>query len=175
MSRYPAIAAGQRITTNLLNAMIPVVIDKPSATSRSSTTTVADDPDLTYTLGANGMYLVEFYIKYSTPGPSGTAGFKTQWTVPSGASGNRTCMGPGSSQNDGGADNISMHSGVHGYTTAETYGSRGTSTNQLLAIETSIVTTTSSGACALQWAQQTSNASATSVAVDSFMRIVQLA
>jgi hypothetical protein len=175
MSKYPAIAAGQRITTNLLNAMIPEIIDKPAATSRTSTTTVSDDPDLTFTLAANSMYFVEFFIKYSTPGASGTAGFKTQWTVPSGAGGNRTALGPGSTQTDSGADNISVHSGVHGFTTAVTYGSRGTTSNQLMAIETALVTTTSSGTCALQWAQQTSNASATTVAADSFMRVTQLA
>jgi hypothetical protein len=175
-NQYPVIAAGQRITTNLLNAMIPVVIRKPSSTARTSTTTLADDPDLTFQLAANSVYFVEFMIKYATPGASGTAGFKTGWTVPSGASGNRTSVGAGSAATDTGADNMATHTGVHGYATAETYGSRLTSTtNQLWLIETSTVNTSSAGTCAFQWAQQTSNASATTVFSDSIMRITQLA
>lgn len=175
-NQYPVITAGTEVDVTLLNAMIPVVIRKPADTSRTSTTTVADDPDLTFKLGANSIYFVEFMIRYAAPGASGTAGFKTAWNVPSDAAGLRTCMGPGSSATDTLADNISMHSGVHGYSTTITYGSRSTSTsNQLWAIETAVVTMTTAGPCALQWSQQTSNVAATKVAADSIMRITQLA
>lgn len=174
-NQYPVIAAGQRITSSLLNAMIPVVVRKPSTTARTNTTTLADDPDLTYVLAANSVYYVEFYIKYAGQMTSAT-GFKTAWTVPSGASGTRSAIGPGSAANDGSADNISMHSGIHGYTTAVGYGGRSNSdSNQLIVLESSVVNTSSQGACTLQWAQNTLNAShAASVFSDSFMRITQL-
>lgn len=175
-NQYPVIAAGQRITTNLLNAMIPVIVRKPSTTTRLSTTTPTDDPDLTFTLAANSVYFVEFYIKYAGQMTSAT-GFKTAWTVPSGASGTRSAVGPGSAATDASADNIAMHSGIHGYATTVSYGGRSNSdTNQLLAVETSLMSTTSAGACTLQWSQATSNAShAAGVFSDSFMRITKIA
>lgn len=175
-NQYPVITAGERITAELLRSMIPVIVRKQTNTARSSTTTLTDDPELTFSLGANSVYFVEFIVKYATPGASGTAGFKTAWTTPSGASGNRTALGPGSSASDSNADNISMHSGIHGFTTAVIYGSRSTSTsNQLALIETAVVTTSSAGTCAFQWAQQTSNGSNTTLFGDSIMRVTQLA
>ena len=172
--QFPNITAGRRITTGLLRQMIPVIVVKQTFTSRTSTTTAADDPELTFPLEANSTYLVEFAVKYNTPGPSGTAGFKTIWTVPAGAGGSRTALGPGSTQTNSNADNISMRSGVHGYTTEVAYGSRN-STSQLALWESAVVTTSNAGTCALAWAQQTSNATATTVLGGSYMRITQLA
>lgn len=175
-NQYPQINAGSRITAALLMSMLPVEIRKPSQTARTSTTTYADDPDLTFELAANAVYWVEFIINYATPGPAGTAGFKTAWTVPSGATGNRYVNGPGDSQNDGNANNISGRFGTHAFTTAIGYGSRGTSTTSGLGVrEWCVVNTTSGGTCALQWAQQTSNASATTIFADSLMRVRRMA
>lgn len=171
MSQYPVIAAGQRITTSLLNAMMPAYVNKGTNTVRTSTATLADDPDLTYQLAANASYFVEIYIKYDTTDATHTT-IKTAWTVPSGATGTRTALGSGSTQTSD--DNVSSRHGVHNFTTAVTYGER-TGGSQMWALETAVIDTTSAGTLALQWAQVASSTSSVTVHTDSFMRIKQLA
>lgn len=176
-SIYPSPLAGQRVTAALLQAMLPTIIVKTASTDRSSTTTLADDPELTTTLAANAIYFVEFFLFFA-----GNLGdMKTAWTVPSGATGNRSAIGPGSNA-DGGTsnamDNISGRFGVHGYSTTVAYGGRTTgstaSLSQEAAIETSLMTTTNAGTCAIQWAQVTSNANATRMASGSLCRITRI-
>ena len=55
--QYPAISAGTTLTAALLSSMLPTVAWKTGDTSRSSTTTVADDPDLSITVSAAGTYI----------------------------------------------------------------------------------------------------------------------
>lgn len=171
-SNYPTWAAGDPISASMLNYTQGDVIVKTSATSRTTTTTLADDPDLTTTLDANATYLVEFFLHMVSP--TGVL-IKTAWTVPSGATGNRHVIGVGSSATDANSDNISSRSGVHGFTTSVTYGTRGANTNQIGAVETAIVTTTSSGTLAIQWAQVTSSATAAQMSAGACMRVKRVA
>lgn len=171
MSQYPVIPAGSRITAGLLSSMLPVFVRKASDTSRASTTTVTDDPDLTTTLEANAMYRVTFWIHYSA---AAAGGFKTQWTVPSGASGLRSCWGVGTSPTSTTDPQGDGRWGVHGFTTATSYGTRD-STNQVLAKEEGDIVTTSAGTLALQWAQTASSATATRVVSRSFLLVRRLA
>lgn len=174
-SLYPNYTAGQRLTAADLQAGQFLVVTKTLNTDRSSTTTLADDPDLTFELDANAVYIVEFYLSYA-----GNLGkLKTAWTTPSGASGNRTAMGPGSNATDTNSDNLSTRAGVHGYSTTVVYGNRcgGVTTpslNQSIAIETSLLTTSSAGTCAIQWAQNTSKTDATRVAAGSWARALRI-
>lgn len=173
MSRYPTIYAGQRITGTLLQSMMPDEIQKLVNTDRASTTTLADDPDLTTTLDANARYFIEFEIWYAATVASG--GIKTAWTVPSGTSGNRSAMGL--------ADSVSStipegsgRFGVHAFTTSVAYGDRQSSTNLIVAKECALLTTSSSsGTCALQWAQNVSDAANCRMGAGSLMRVTRLA
>lgn len=171
MAIYPNPTAGQRLSAALLASMLPTVVYKTAATDRSNTTTFADDPELTTTLAGSAVYIVEFYLFYA----GNTGLMQTKWTVPAGATGNRSAMGPGSAATDANSNNISMRSGVHGFSTAVLYGNRGTgSLNQSIAVETSLVTTTSNGTCALSWTQGTSNAASTRMAAGSWMRVTRI-
>lgn len=172
MAKYPVPRVGQRATSALLLSLMPDTIYKTADEDRNSTTTLTDDDELTTTLQANSVYLVEFELHYAT---LNVAGFKTDWTTPAGSSGLKSVLGPGSTQTEGTANNISGRFGVHGYATVVTYGNRDSSTNQLVARETSLITTTSSGTVAIRWAQNASNAGATRVAAGSFMRVRKLA
>lgn len=167
MSQYPAILAGQRITASLLLNMLPLTAYKTANTDRSATTLFADDPDLLLPLAASAVYLVSMRIYFATPTGGGAPLFKTAWDVPAGWTGNRTCMGPGSAATDSGADNMAGHYGVHNPPTAVTYGGRNSSTNLAIALETAILTTTTAGNVALQWAQATSSASPVRVGAGS--------
>jgi hypothetical protein len=173
MSRYPVIYAGQRITGALLQSMIPDEIQKLVNTDRNSTTTVADDPDLTTTLEANARYFIEFELWYAATNASG--GIKTAWTVPSGVTGNRSALGLADSVSSGVPEG-SGRFGVHAFTTAVAYGDRASSTNLVVAKECALLTTaSSSGTCALQWAQNVSDAANCRMGAGSLMRVTRLA
>lgn len=169
---YPQIAAGDDITADLLSKMLPRIIVKPSATSRTSTTTLADDPDLSMALEANATYFVEFFLYYNG---DDTGRFKTIWTVPSGSTGNRGVIGEGSTVTTAtNADNVLGRFGVHAYGTSVVYGTRN-SANQLQAYESGVIITTSSGNVTLQWAQNSSSTTATTLNNTSLMRVTRLA
>lgn len=171
-NNYPDWAAGDLITASGLNYTQGQRIYKAAATSRSSTTTLADDPDLTVTLDANAVYFIEMHLHFVA---QTTPLIKTAWTVPSGATGNRMAIGSGSAASDTNMNNVSGRFGVHGFTTEVVYGTRGANTNQSGAIESAIVTTTSSGTLALQWAQNTSNATASQMSAGSMMFVKRIA
>lgn len=180
MSQYPVVYAGQRLTGSFVQSMLPLEFWKVTTTDRSSTTTLADDPDLTTLLDANATYKVEFHLHYAATPPAGTGQFKTAWTVPASATGNRTAHGMASTVSDsssaptgGGAGD--GRSGVHGFATAVTYGDRASTTNQCFALEEGVVVTTNAGTLAIQWAQVTSSATVTRLSAGSFLRVKRLA
>lgn len=170
-SIWPFYTAGQKATAADLAAAQPLIAYKTASTDRSSTVTFTDDPELTFALAANAVYIVEFFMFYA----GNTGLMQTKWTVPSGSSGNRSAMGPGSAAVDANSNNISMRSGVHAYATAVLYGNRGTgSLNQSIAVETALVTTLTSGTCAISWTQGTSNAAATRMGAGSWARALRI-
>jgi len=169
VATYPPISAGQRITAGLLTAMLPNVIVKPTTTARASTTTFANDPDLQTTLAANAQYYVEFRLMAAA---LSTADFRTQWTVPTGASGLKGVMGPaGGSTPDNNGDNLTVRLGVHQFGTAVVYqGARNDNTLAFYVNEWGVITTgAAGGTLALAWAQGTSNATATQLFGGSVM------
>lgn len=174
MAQYPIIPAGSRITSGLLMSMLPQVMYKAANTDRSATTAFTDDPDLTVALEANAVYHASFYLHYAG---LDAARFKTIWSAPVGASGLRSCVGPDqgvvlSSTSTGGTGRW----GVHAFTTSVTYGTRDPSaTNQAFALEEGVITTTSAGTLALQWAQVTSNATASRLGAGSTLHLRRLA
>lgn len=85
MSQYPVVVAGIAVTSALLQSMLPQNALKSSSTSRTSTTTLAADPDLTVPVLANGKYDVELSLVYNGAA-TGAGDLKCSWSVPSGAS-----------------------------------------------------------------------------------------
>lgn len=174
---FPNYTAGQRLTAADLQAGQYLVVQKVVTTTRASTTAIADDPELSFQLAANAQYLIEFFLHYAAVD---LAKIDVAWTVPSGASGNRGVRGLASTVSDssgapagGGAG--SLRSGVHGFGTEVTYGTRNSNTLQCLATEESLVTTSSAGTCAVQWAQNASSTTGTVMAVGSWARALRIA
>lgn len=146
---------------------------KTNTLDRPSTTTLADDPDLTMQLDVTGVFRVEFHLHYASVD---TARFRTAWTVPAGTTGNRSAVGPDQGQVlSGTSSGGTGRWGVHNFTTACIYGSRSDNGLQCYAFEESTMITTATGTCALQWAQQTSSTTASRLAQGSFMRVTRLA
>lgn len=153
-------------------AGLATIVIKPANTDLSSTTILTNDPHLTVSLAAGAVYLVEVYLYYAA---LNSIGFKTGWNASGGiTSVNRSCMGPGSNATDTNADNISMRSGVHAYTTQVTYGTRNHATNLSVATETGMVSTTTASTLTIQWAQVSSNLAATRLGIGSWLRATRI-
>lgn len=165
-------AAGRTVASTATPIGVPRFAWKTANLDRT-TATLSDDPDLTMQLDANAVYRIEFRLHHAAVD---TVRFRTQWTVPSGATGNRSAIGPDqgvilSSGSSGGTGRF----GVHGFTTACIYGSRNDNALQCVSIEEGTVFTTTAGTCAIQWAQSTASATFTRLAQGSFMRVTRLA
>lgn len=180
MAKYPDIQVGDLWTADLASSMLPDVIRKTASTTRSSTTGALADPDLTVPVVANGIYIIEFWVKYAT---TTAAGFHTQWVVPSGTSGNRNVLiGLGATSGTTGAvDNtpsgtvFATHEGVHGFTTTVNYGSRNDVTLQVNLMEWAEVTVGSTaGNVAIGWGQAASVAVNTVVVSGSYAKAVRI-
>lgn len=177
MAKYPQITAGKRLTADLLSDMLPLVVVKDATTERASTTTLTIDPDLQFDGEAGATYLVEFNLM---PAATQAADFKTEWSVPSDASGLKNVLGPGSSATDSGspknADNITMRAGVHQFDTDITYaGVRDDNGLAFLVQEFGIVTLVTAGTVGISWAQGSSNSTAAKLFLGSYMRVTQIA
>lgn len=166
-------AAGRTVGSTVTPIGVPRFVWK-SANLDRLTATLADDPDLTIQLDGNAVFRVEARLHHAA---TDAVRFRTAWTVPSGASGNRSAIGPDqgvilSSTSSGGTGRF----GVHGFATTCTYGSRNDNTLQCVSYEEATIFTTTPGTCAIQWAQATASASVfTRLAQGSFMRVTRLA
>ncbi|MET0418706.1 MAG: hypothetical protein ABW022_22045 [Actinoplanes sp.] len=157
----------------LVEASILGIAFKSVTTTRTNNT-LSNDPDLQIFLQANSRYFVEVF---ATVAATTTAKIRTAWAVPAGTTGNRRCLGPGSTAAQADADNIAVRMGTHNFTTTLDYnGVRNSNVFQFQLQEVAIVTTAGTeGVVAFQWAQAVTNATGTIVAADSFMRATKLA
>jgi hypothetical protein len=177
MPIWPNYAAGQKLTADLLAAGQLMVVYKTSNTDRSSTTTLTDDPDLKFTLTAGAVYWVEWFLHYAGPASGISDGtISVQWTVPSGATGQRGVRGPGTGANNASMDNISMTAGVWNFNQTVQYGPRiNSNTFQSVAREEALVTVgATGGTCAIKWAQAVSSTAANRMAAGSWGRALRL-
>lgn len=170
MSRYPTLYGGQRLTPALVRQLTADMIWKTANEDRAATTTLTADSDLTTTLEASAAYLVDFELHYAT---LSLAGFQTDWTVPSGATGGRSSVSAGSAQTS--YLDVPGNFGVHAFSTAVSHGDRNSSSNQLWLMERGIVTTTNAGTLAIRWAQDVSNAGNTRVGAGSWLSVKRIA
>lgn len=171
MSQFPTIYAGQRVTADLLAQMTPTFAVKTATTTRSATTTITNDPDLTFTLTASTRYLVQGLLLFSAD-PAGD--FKMGWTAPTGATFQWSMIGQPTSASAGsgsvitdGQDLTSNNFGLGGVT-----DNTKTMTAQLRGY---LVLSTTPGTFALQWAQSVSSANATKLLAGTYLSLTRIA
>lgn len=147
---------------------------KAANTTRASTTTKTDDPDLTMPVVANAVYYVEFIL--AAQSSSTTPNINTAWNVPATATGLKFAHGPtNNATNFVTRTDTNARVSAHGYTTGLDYIINGSGVSVAI-LEKSIVTTgANSGTIAIQWAQNTSNATGTVVEAGSYMYIRRIA
>lgn len=180
---YPQWLAGQDITSDNLNEMIPKVAFKASNTARLSTTTPAADPDLQFTLAANATYIMDGFVKYSSPT---AAAFQVDWSAPSGATGDWTACGVGTPVKSATGTTVvsaPATSNASGYmvrmettdvTSARSFGSIVETIPTVLQINGTIKTT-NGGTYSFDWAQLSSTATNTTVYANSWLRLQRVA
>lgn len=140
---------------------------KPANTSRGSTVTLTDDPDLTIsTVAAGAMYHVTACLRHTSPAAADLA---FQWVGPAGATFDHTV----STVTVSGSlftDDNNYGSAISSPTT-----SGGIAGNVVpITCEGLLVTAGTSGTFKLQWAQGTSNASASTLLANSFIVLRRL-
>lgn len=97
---YPEFRAGQRITASLLNAGKLEYVQNAAGAQTTTSTTVTAATDLVFAVEANAKYKVHAVISFDayingTPNTPGDAKFN--WTVPSGATMQRSIITPSAS------------------------------------------------------------------------------
>lgn len=158
---------------NVTDIPVTLFVRKTANESVTSSTTMQDDDHLVVTLPAGRTFQVDFY-----PAVTGAAAgdVKFGWVMAGGVAQatTRLCIGPGVAVADVGAGTVTRTS-RHNVTTAVPYGVDGTQTTAIH--ETFLVETTTSGASGtlqLQWAQNASSTTATTLSASSYFTVTEV-
>ncbi|BBC35298.1 hypothetical protein SGFS_065920 [Streptomyces graminofaciens] len=168
---YPTPQAGQRATASLLRAMLPQTVRKMADEPRSATTTFADDTHLTFAVEANAVYRMNGAIKYfADPTPD----IKVQFTTPTGTLGEWWWLMPGSTTAATGTTGYSIRTETNDVTGSRTgYGT--SDSTMFTPIGGLWRVGSTAGSITMQWAQNTSNATATVLYTDSYLEFRRIA
>jgi hypothetical protein len=160
---------GDVLTAADLNVWtVPVAVFKPSNTSRNTTTSVADDPDLILPVAASTTYEVRGVIFYDGPA-TGTGDIKWTFSLPSGATGQYQMIHQNLTAGTAGMWQINWTDGPNLTTTQA--NTQGTGSPNILAMTFSglLAVAGTAGNLTFRWAQNTSNGTNTRVYQQSYM------
>ncbi|MEV6181359.1 hypothetical protein [Streptomyces sp. NPDC052015] len=179
---YPALAGGQRITATLLRSMLPQTVRKTADTQRTATTAIVADDHLILPVEANAVYTAEGWIKYSG---AAAADLGIQWTVPSGAVGEWSAHGVGTTVigsnttptllvDTQDARGYMIRTEPNELGVARTYGCISASATLTLFMYGTIRMGSTAGNFSIDWAQSSSNATPTTLYTDSWLRVQRI-
>jgi hypothetical protein len=134
---------------------------KASSTSRSSTTTRTADPDLTFEIGANETWIFELSVLISQHASS--IQVSSQLTSPSGA----LISGRALTGRDGGVAGTTLFQSLNAPSLISTR-------NGSHHITATVISSATAGTVAFAWAQETSNATASVVALGSYIQATRI-
>lgn len=164
----PTWVPGQILTSSDVNTwFVPIAVIKPSQTSRASTTTMTNDPDLFLGLAGSASYTINGVIFYDGATAS-SSDIKWTFTVPSGSNGQYYVA----HQNLSGAFTGAFQSN---WTDTLSANTNGVGSIMCMAIQGIIQTGGSTGNLRLQWAQNSSNATNTHVNAQSYLVATRIA
>lgn len=151
-----------------LNSLLPATVRKATDTGRASTTSATADPDLSLTLDAGQNYILLGMIAY-TGDPAGD--LKGNFALPSGAvlAATYRAQGSGAAATSG---SIVVDLQAGGTGTLFTFGALSTSSS-LTALFLGSLYGGSGGTFSFNWAQASSNATATTLKAGSFLTLLK--
>lgn len=174
------VTGGSIINASDLNNVLtraPKTYVKASATSRNTTTTLTDDPELSGIALAVGTYEIEL-VGFFTLATTATQKIKTRWAFTgtfNGTTGIRNCIGPGSAQTAAVANatetnfNAAQMSGQDAV-----YDAAAASAYACIRETCAAVVVTVAGNFSVQWAQAASSGNNTTLQEGSYLRIRRL-
>ncbi len=161
--------AGTRPTAAALNEIQPLQAIKPASQSVTSSVTLVSDTALAIPLPvANAQYIFRAMLYYKG-GTLGASDLKLVWAIPSGASLVYMINGVGAGGQlsfDGG--------GFAGGGGAQAFGTQGTSTQCGVLFCGSLIVGSTTGTLQLEWAQNTSSGTATTVEAGSLASLTRV-
>ncbi len=170
MARYPEILAGNRITAQLLDSMLPDEVAKTATQGVTSSTTLVDDAELFVAVEASATYHVELFLLHDSD-PAGD--FKLGWTAPSGATMTWGGHAAGAAEtSSAAATTVNMRTRLISETEGGLGGADGGGTTAFY--QGYLITSTTAGNLQFQFAQQTSNAQASNCRAGSILRVRRL-
>jgi hypothetical protein len=150
-------------------AMGPHFIARKTADqSVTSSTVLVNDTHLLLPVGASEVWHARFCLSYT--GANGTGDLKVAFTFPTAGDIRMTAY----FNNQGGTALAQNFSGTTTPTTAKDFNARGATEKTFLVIEGIFVNSTNAGNLQLQWAQQTSSGTATTLYTHSTLWAVKL-
>jgi hypothetical protein len=166
--QFPQILAGMDYTAALIQSIAPLSAWKAADLPRSNTTTVANDGDLLIPVVANGSYIFLAGL-FATGAAISTGDIKVTFTWPSGSG-------------KWGSAGLATGSAVPNWNGARTssgatpvgFGVNGASSSTAWIFGT-LLNGATPGNLQLQWAQNTSNATATTLQAESFLAAIRTA
>ena len=159
MTAASSITAGSRILASQIQGVAPLGAYKITGQSVTSSTTLVNDGDLYLSVAANGVYVVQGSFLVT----GGAGNFKYTFTIPSGAGGNFSAT-----QYTTGGTFESLTPIT--WTTVPTAQS-----GEAIWLYGLLVNSTTAGTLQLQWAQNTSNGTPTTVGAYSYITAWQIA
>lgn len=165
---FPYIFAGQKLTASLLNQGLWTYTVKAGTTSRNTTVTSADDPDLSgIALPVGVVHVRARLFAYAS---STTPNIRVAWAFTGTLSGFRSGSGPGNASTDP-ANGTARSTGA-AYSSDVVYSLASSNFHRIE--EEGILTVTAPGNLSVKWAQGTSSGANTSVAGSSFVSWLQI-
>lgn len=168
------VSAGQIATATKFNELatygVPIEASKASGTARTSTATPAADPDLVIVLPANRTYDVEYWWIVSSAA-NAAGDFQAQWAWTNTATLTVVGLGPHNSLASGtqsDLESIARLADSATTTTATPYGASTTPADIYGSVR--VVTGASAVTLTVEWAQQASNANATTLNAGSYIK-----
>lgn len=175
MAKFPDWQVGTDVSAQNLAYMVPNIVIKQSTTTRSGTTTLADDPELSGLALSVGQWWVKFHL-YVSCSTSATPDIKTQWAFTGTAAATvRMLKGPGSTNTSAQDQLPSVRMGAAASNANAVYGLNASTGFSYVEEESFSLIVTVAGNLSLQWAQNTSDASNTNVHAQSVVQYRQVA
>lgn len=147
------------------------VARRTSDLARPSIATPAADPQFQFSTRIGAVYLLDGWIKYSA---DVAADITIDWSVPANALGEWTGTGA-SIDTAGSANGYEVQLAATDIDAARSFGGAGTGANLTIDIKGTLRVGATAGTYQLLWSQRVSNAAATTVYTDSWLRLHRVA